>query len=360
MPNGWRIDRPDPGETRRRRLQSVSARVCVAALVLAAIVVGGFGVLVLALVDQRAAQSPRGAHGGGSGGGVATGGECHRSGERQPRLRDHRQPGLPRSVAGGALAHPGGDRDLPRPWPATPTSACGWSGSPGLSREYQAGWSKAHRRGRAARCRRRPDEASPAGGASAGWTQIRAGSAEIVSAERSLADGRRKRTEAAANLALALALGCALGSALLIIGFAAYLRGPIVRPIRRVAATAERFAGGDRTARASTGGTTEVDLLARSFNDMAGTVQAESAERARVQAELRERGDGFRSLAENSPDVVVRVERGDEHRLRQQCRRGRHRPDGRELPRPLDPRDRGGAARSHRLEPGAARGARHR
>ena len=41
---------------------------------------------------------------------------------------------------------------------------------------------------------------------------------------------------------------------------------------------------------------------------MAHTVQVESAERARVQAELRERGDEFRALAENSPDIIVRVD----------------------------------------------------
>ncbi len=41
---------------------------------------------------------------------------------------------------------------------------------------------------------------------------------------------------------------------------------------------------------------------------MASTVEAESAERERVQAELRERGNEFRSLAESSPDMVARLD----------------------------------------------------
>ena len=129
-----------------------------------------------------------------------------------------------------------------------------------------------------------------------------------MSAEHVLAETGGRNRSRPPNLALALGLACALGSVLLIIGFAAYLRDLILRPVRRVARRGGAVRGGDRAARASTGGATELDLLARSFNDMADTVQVESAERARVQAELRERGDEFRALAESSPDMVARVD----------------------------------------------------
>ena len=155
---------------------------------------------------------------------------------------------------------------------------------------------------------RPPGRRSAAGGPSVRWTRSARAPPGSRPRKHRLAETRRRQSESAANVALALGLACALGSVLLIIGFAAYLRGLILRPVKRVAAAAERFAGGDRTARAPTGGATELDLLARSFNDMAHTVQVESAERARVQAELRERGDEFRALAENSPDIIVRVD----------------------------------------------------
>ena len=290
----------------RRLPRSVSARIVVAALVLAVIMAGGLGALVWTLVDHRAADRDA----------VRTEAVLTAASELRASAVD-----LETGSRGFAITS---NPDFLAPWRKARRRIPGEIANlraltqdahqrvrverlAGLIRDYEAAWSDplvaaARRDAAAARATIR------GGGGKRRMDKIRARSAGIVSAERGLAATRRRESESAANLALALGLACALGSVLLIMGFAAYLRGLILRPVRRVAAAAERFAGGDRTARASTGGATELDLLARSFNDMAHTVQVESAERARVQAELRKRGDEFRALAESSPDMVARID----------------------------------------------------
>jgi diguanylate cyclase (GGDEF)-like protein len=79
----------------------------------------------------------------------------------------------------------------------------------------------------------------------------------------------------------------------------------ITRPIRRLTAGARRLAAGDLTARVSRGGASEVDELARTFNQMA--VELDAAERAvrsyQVQLEHRvtERTQQLQHLAEHDP-----------------------------------------------------------
>jgi diguanylate cyclase (GGDEF)-like protein/PAS domain S-box-containing protein len=299
-------DQAKRGRARTWRPSSVSAHILAAALVLAVVVIAALGALVWALVDQRGAQRDA----------VRTEAVLAAATRLEASAID-----LESGSRGFAITS---NPDFLAPWreahsriPAEIETLRTLTHDAhqrvrverlaGLIREYEATWSgpivEAARRDAAVaratigggRGKRRMD-------------QIRARSAEIVSVERGLAENRRGRSESAANLALSLGLGCALGSALLIIGFAAYLRDLIVRPIRRVAGAAGRFAGGDRSARAARGGADELDLLARSFNDMASAVETESSERERAQAELRERGEEFRSLAENSPDIVLRVD----------------------------------------------------
>ena len=284
----------------------MTARVFVAALVLAVLVVIGIVGLVWALVDQRTSQDV-----------------SARTDEVLLASRDLEASAidLETGIRGFAItANPAflepwraAERAIPAQIEALRALARGGGSGAGVDRliglvqEYRWWWSTPLvelTRADPAAARERIGR----GGGKRRMDQIRAGFAELLVSERGLVAARRAQSESAADLALALGLACAIGSALLILGFAAYLRVTVLRPIRRVAATAERFAGGDRGARATTGGATELDLLARSFNDMAHTVQVESAERARVQAELRERGDEFRALAENSPDIIVRVD----------------------------------------------------
>ena len=290
----------------RRLPRSVSARILVAALALAVIMAGGLGALVWAQVDQRAAQRAS----------VRTEAVLAAANELEASVVDLETGSRGFAITSnpdflvpwleGRLRIPGEIANL-RALTRDAHQRVRVERLAGLVREYEVAWSapivEAARRDAAAA------RATIGGGrGKRRMTEIRARAAGIVSAERGLAETRRRQSESAANVAVALGLVCALGSVLLIIGFAAYLRGLILRPVKRVAAAAERFAGVDRTARAPTGGATELDLLARSFNDMAHTVQVESAERARVQAQLRERGDEFRALAENSPDIIVRVD----------------------------------------------------
>jgi diguanylate cyclase (GGDEF)-like protein/PAS domain S-box-containing protein len=304
----WMKGQPKDDRGFRRRLpRSVSARIVVAALALAVIMAGGLGALVWALVDQRATQRDA----------TRTEAMLTAASELEASAID-----LESGSRGFAITS---NPDFLAPWlearlriPGEIANLRTLTGDAeqrvrverlvGLIRDYEAASGPiVEAVGRDAAAAR----ATIGGGrGKRQMDEIRARSAGIASAEHRLAETRRKQSESAANVALALGLAGALGSVLLIIGFAAYLRGLILRPVKRVAAAAERFAGGDRTARAPTGGATELDLLARSFNDMARAVQVESAERARVQAELRDRGDEFRALAENSPDIIVRVDAG--------------------------------------------------
>jgi diguanylate cyclase (GGDEF)-like protein/PAS domain S-box-containing protein len=289
----------------RRLPRSVSARILVAALALAVIMAGGLGALVWALVDQRTAQRAS----------VRTEAVLAAANELEASVVDLETGSRGFAITSnpdflvpwleGRLRIPGEIANL-RTLTRDAHQRVRVERLVGLVREYEVAWSApiveaARRDAAAARA------TIGRGRGKRRMTEIRARAAGIVSAERGLAETRRRQSESAANVAVALGLACAIGSVLLIIGLAAYLRGLILRPVKRVAAAAERFAGGDRTARAPTGGATELDLLARSFNDMAHTVQVESAERARVQGELRERGDEFRALAETSPDIVARV-----------------------------------------------------
>jgi signal transduction histidine kinase len=110
----------------------------------------------------------------------------------------------------------------------------------------------------------------------------------FVAAERGLVAARQRRSDAAARRAVLAAAGGLGGSVLLIVGFAGYLTGVIVSPVRRAATMAGRLAGGDLRARLPEGGVGEVGVLERSFNAMAGSLGASqeelAASRARVVA----------------------------------------------------------------------------
>jgi signal transduction histidine kinase len=117
---------------------------------------------------------------------------------------------------------------------------------------------------------------------------IRADFDQFVATEQQLARTSRSDSDNAANRAVLAAAGGLAGSTLLIAGFASYLASAIVRPIRRVAATADRLAHGDLGARLPERGAAEIGVLQQSFNTMAGSLEETrdelAASRARIVA----------------------------------------------------------------------------
>jgi signal transduction histidine kinase len=112
----------------------------------------------------------------------------------------------------------------------------------------------------------------------------------LIGTEQGLAVVRQERSDAAAGRAIGAAVGGLAGSVLLIMGFAEYLTRAIVRPVRGAAAMAGRLAGGDLGARLPERGVGEIGVLERSFNTMAGSLEASRVELGRLadeQAALR-------------------------------------------------------------------------
>ena len=112
----------------------------------------------------------------------------------------------------------------------------------------------------------------------------------LIGTEQGLAVARQQRAQGAARRAIGAAAGGLAGSVLLIGGLAGYLTRAIVRPVRSTAAMAGRLAGGDLGARMPQRGAGEIGGLQRSFNTMAGSLQASRAELGRLadeQAALR-------------------------------------------------------------------------
>ncbi|MEA2246827.1 MAG: hypothetical protein QOH46_1356 [Solirubrobacteraceae bacterium] len=96
-----------------------------------------------------------------------------------------------------------------------------------------------------------------------------------------------RRARAAVRRAVASSVGGVVLSALLFAMFAVYVGRSVVIPVRRVASTARRIAGGDRTARvrgADTAGG-ELGAMARSFNTMADALEGSHDE---LEAQQRE------------------------------------------------------------------------
>jgi signal transduction histidine kinase len=112
----------------------------------------------------------------------------------------------------------------------------------------------------------------------------------LIGTEQGLAASRQERSDAAAARAIGAAMGGLAGSVLLIALFAGYLTRAIVRPVRSAAAMAGRLAGGDLGARLPERGVGEIGALERSFNTMAGSLEASRGELGRLadeQAALR-------------------------------------------------------------------------
>ncbi len=97
---------------------------------------------------------------------------------------------------------------------------------------------------------------------------------------------------ASADRSLAFAAAGLVLSILLLTALAAYVIVRVLRPVRDVAATADRLASGRRDARASELGAGEIGLLGRSFNRMASAL----SERERELREAREQAEEASAL----------------------------------------------------------------
>jgi signal transduction histidine kinase len=120
----------------------------------------------------------------------------------------------------------------------------------------------------------------------------------FTAAEQDLAAARQSHSsEVALEAFVAAAIGLG-GSVLLIVLFAVYLSRAIVGPVRRAAGMAGRLAGGDLSARLPEHGIGEIGVLERSFNTMAGSLEASRAELAASRARIVAAGDQARRRIE--------------------------------------------------------------
>jgi signal transduction histidine kinase len=103
---------------------------------------------------------------------------------------------------------------------------------------------------------------------------IRAKFDRFVGAERAIYDQHADRANSDARRALVAATGGLAGSVLLIMLSGVYATRAFAAPIRRAAAMAGRLAGGDLETRMPETGVAEIGALERSFNTMAGSLQA--------------------------------------------------------------------------------------
>ena len=127
---------------------------------------------------------------------------------------------------------------------------------------------------------------------------IRAEFDRFLVAERGLAAARERRSDAAAQRAVAAAAIGLGGSILLIVLFAGYLTRAIVQPVRRTAAMADRLAAGNLGARTAERGVGEIGVLERSFNTMAGSLEQSREELAASRARIVAAGDQARRRIE--------------------------------------------------------------
>jgi signal transduction histidine kinase len=127
---------------------------------------------------------------------------------------------------------------------------------------------------------------------------IRAEFDRLVAHEAALSSVLQQRTDSAASRAIAAAAGGIAGSVLLVVVFAGYLTRAIVRPIRQVAVMAGRLADGDLGTRMPVRAIGEIGALERSFNTMAGALEASHAELTASRARIVTAGDQARRRIE--------------------------------------------------------------
>ncbi|MEV0232040.1 CHASE3 domain-containing protein [Nonomuraea sp. NPDC050786] len=127
---------------------------------------------------------------------------------------------------------------------------------------------------------------------------IRADFSALVAAEQSLLEAQQRSSYEAARRAGAVGAVGLIASIALIAAYTAYLTRAVVAPVRRVAATAGRLAGGDLAARVPGRGVGEIGLLQRSFNTMAATLARNREELAASRSRIVTAADQARRRIE--------------------------------------------------------------
>ena len=118
--------------------------------------------------------------------------------------------------------------------------------------------------------------------------QIRQSFNGFLVAERQLSVERERSADAKTRHAIELGVVGIAGSMILILLFAIYLAEVIARPVSEASEGASKLAAGDLSIRLSQKGPGEVGELTRSFNEMAGRLEATHHELEEQNAQLRE------------------------------------------------------------------------
>ncbi|GAA2834223.1 CHASE3 domain-containing protein [Kribbella solani] len=120
----------------------------------------------------------------------------------------------------------------------------------------------------------------------------------LISSEQKLSSSEQQNTDMIANRAVAAAVMGLAGTVVLVLGFAVYLTRAIVRPVRVTAEMANRLAAGDLAVRVPETGVGEIRTLERTFNTMAGSLGAASADLAASRARIVRSSDETRRQIE--------------------------------------------------------------
>jgi PAS domain S-box-containing protein len=98
-------------------------------------------------------------------------------------------------------------------------------------------------------------------------------------------------------------------SAICIIFLSWMLHRIVIHPINRILTIADAIANGEYDQEIKIEQQDEIGILGRGFNSMQKKIRQRESERDKSESKLRESEQAFRSLSENSPDVIVRYDR---------------------------------------------------
>ena len=119
-------------------------------------------------------------------------------------------------------------------------------------------------------------------------TDIRGRFKRILETEDAIAASRKQSAESKSRHAIQLGVAGLAGTAALMLIFGLYLASSIARPVREAAEGASRFASGELSVRLEQGGPGEVGELTEGFNQMAERLESARAELEEQNAQLRE------------------------------------------------------------------------
>ncbi len=119
-------------------------------------------------------------------------------------------------------------------------------------------------------------------------TDIRGRFKRILETEDAIAASRKESAESKSRHAIQLGVAGLAGTACLMLLFGLYLASSIARPVREAAEGASRFASGELSVRLEQGGPGEVGELTEGFNQMAERLESARAELEEQNAQLRE------------------------------------------------------------------------